>query len=54
MLHVSSLLNISYSSESDIENLMDDCVVGFLEEIHFNDFAEVSLEISNMKIKNIR
>ena len=54
MFQVSSLLNLSYSSESDIENIMDDCVVEFLEETHFNDFAEVSLEISNMKIKNIR
>ena len=54
MLHVSSLLNSSYLSESDIENIMDDCVIEFLEEPNFNDFAEVFLEISNMKFKNIR
>ena len=54
MLHVSSLLNSSYSSESDIENIMDDCLVKFLVETNFNDFAEVFLEISKMKIKNIR
>ena len=54
MLHVSSLLNSPYSSESDIENIMDDCLVEFLVETNFNDFAEVFLEISNMKIKNIR
>ena len=54
MLHVSSLLNSSYLSESDIENIMDDCVIEFLEETNFNDFAEVFLEISNMKFKNIR
>ena len=54
LLHVSSLLNSSYSSESDTENIIDDCVVEFLEETNFNDFAEVFLEISNTKIKNIR
>ena len=54
MLRVSSLLYSLYSSESDIENIMDDCIVEFLEETVFTDFAEVFLEISNTKIKNIR
>ena len=54
LLHVSSLLNSSYSSESDTENIMVNCVVEFLEETNFNNFAEVFLEISNTKIKNIR
>ena len=48
------MLNSSYSSESDIENITDDCVAEFLEETNFNDFAEIFLEISNKKIKNIR
>ena len=54
MLRVSSLLYSLHSSESDIENIIDDCIVEFLEETAFNDFAEVFLEISNTKIKNIR
>ena len=54
MLHATSLLNSSYPSESDIENIMDNCVVEFLEETNFNNFAEVFLEIPNTKIKNIR
>ena len=33
---------------------MDDCVTEFLEETNFNDFAEILLEISNKKIKNMR
>ena len=54
MLHVSNLLNLLYSSESDIENITGDCVAEVLEETNFNDFAEVFLEISNTKIKKIR
>ena len=49
MLHVSSLLKSSYSSESDIENIMNDCVVEFLEETNFNDFPEFFL---NFKYEN--
>ena len=51
-LHVSNLLNSSYSSESNTKNITG--VVKFLEETNFNDFAEVFLEISNTKIKKIR
>ena len=48
------MLNSSYSSESDIENITNDCVAEFFEETNFNDFAEIFLEISNKKIKNMR
>ena len=54
LLRVSSLLYLWYLSESDIENIMDDCIVGFLRETSFTVFAEALLEISNTKIKNIR
>ena len=54
LLRVSSPLYLWYLSESDIENIMDDCIVGFLRETSFTVFAEALLEISNTKIKNIR
>ena len=49
MLHVSSLLKSSYSSESDIESIMNDCIVEFLEGTNFNDFPEFLL---NFKYEN--
>ena len=51
---VSSLLNSSYWSKSDMGNIMDDCIIEFLQETNFTDFSEVYLEISNIKIQNIR
>ena len=53
-LKVSSLLNASYSSKSDMGDIMDHCIIEFLEETNFTDFSEVYLEISNIKIQNIR
>lgn len=35
-------------------NIMDDCIIEFLQETNFTDFSEVYLEISNIKIQNIR
>ena len=51
---VSSLLNASYSPKSDMGDIMDHCIIEFLEETNFTDFSEVYLEISNIKIQNIR
>ena len=42
------LLNSSYSSESDIEDINDNCIVDFVEENEMESFQELYLEISNI------
>ena len=42
------LLNSSYSSESDIEDINDNCIVDFVEENEIESFQELYLEISNI------
>ena len=52
-LQIVLLLNNSYPSESDIEDISDNCIVDFVEENEIESFQEPYLEISNMEIKNI-
>ena len=54
MLQIITLLNASYSSESDIEGISDDCVAEFVEEIGFDYFNDLYLEIENTQIKNLK
>ena len=40
----------NYSKESDIEDISDDCIVEFVEEINFDSFTDLYLEIENTEI----
>ena len=51
MLHATSQLNSSYPSESDIENIMDNCVVEFLEETNSMTLLKLFLKFQTRKSK---
>ena len=48
MLQLVALLNTNYSSESDIEDISDDCVAEFVEEM---GFETLKIFISRLKIR---
>ena len=54
MLQILALLNANYSKDSDIEDISDDCVADFVNEINFDSFAELYLNVENTEIKNMR
>ena len=54
MLQILALLNANYSKDSDIEDISYDCVADFVNEINFDSFAELYLNVENTEIKNMR
>ena len=46
------LLNTSYSKESDVEDVSDDCMIEFINEINIESFEEIFLKIKNTEIRN--
>lgn len=53
MLQIVALLNTDYSRESNIEDVSDDCVAEFVEEMNFDNFYDLYVEIENTQIKNL-
>ena len=53
-LQIVTLLNTNYSTESDIEDISDDCVAEFRKEMGFDNFSDLYLEIENTQIKNLK
>lgn len=53
MLQIVALLNTDYSRESNIEDVSDDCVTEFVEEMNFDNFYDLYVEIENTQIKNL-
>ena len=53
MLQIIGLLNISYSNESDIENILDNCITEFINEMSIESFSDLILAIENIEVKNI-
>ena len=41
MLRIVTLLNTNYSTDSDIEDISDDCVAEFVNEMNFDSFADL-------------
>lgn len=41
MLRIVTLLNTNYSKDSDIEDISDDCVAEFVNEMNFDSFADL-------------
>lgn len=54
MLQIVALLNTDYSRESNIEDVSDDCVAEFVEEMNFDNFYDLYVEIENTQIKNLK
>ena len=54
MLQIVALLNTDYSRESNIEDVSDDCVTEFVEEMNFDNFYDLYVEIENTQIKNLK
>lgn len=54
MFEIVALLNTNYTSESHIEDISDDCVAEFVEEMGFDNFNDLNLEIKNTQIKNLK
>lgn len=54
MLRIVTLLNTNYSKDSDIEDISDDCVAEFVNEMNFDSFADLQLEAENTEIKNLK
>ena len=53
MLQIIVLLKISYSNESDIEDILDDCITEFINEMSIESFSDLILAIENIEAKNI-
>lgn len=53
MFQIVVLLNTIYSSESGIEDILDNCIAEFVNEKKFDSFSDLFLEISNTEVKNI-
>ena len=53
ILQIAVLLNTIYSNENDIEDISDDCVEEFVEEIGFDYFNNLYLKIEKTQIKNL-
>ena len=54
MLRVVVLLNTNYSKESDVEDISDDCLIEFINEINNDSFEKIILEIENTEIRNMK
>ena len=46
------MLQTSHSSESDIEDISDDCITEFVKDENFESFSELFLKIENTEVKN--
>ena len=53
-LQIVALLNNNYLSKTDIEDISDDCVVEFLEEMGFDNFSDLYLKIENTQINKVK
>ena len=51
MFQVVVLLNTSYSNESDIEDISDDCIAKFVSEMNVESFSDLFLQIEIQKLK---
>ena len=51
MFQVVVLLNTSYSNESDIEDISDDCIAKFVSEMNVESFSDLFLQIERQKLK---
>ena len=54
MLQIVALLNTNYSPESNIEDVSDGYVAEFVEEMNFDNFYNLYLEIEITQIKNLK
>ena len=53
ILQIVVVLNTSYTSESNIEDISDDCITAFVNEKNFDSFSDLFLGINNTHVKNI-
>ena len=53
MLQIVILLNTSYPNGSGTEDILDDSIAEFVNEINFESFSDLLLETKNTKVKNI-
>lgn len=51
VLQIVLLLNSRYSTQSNIEDISDECIVQFVEENCFENFEELFSEIDETKIR---
>ena len=49
---MASLLQMSYSKESDIKDILDDCIVEFVKDKNFENFSELFPEVEDTEVKN--
>ena len=49
---MASLLQMSYSKESDIKDILDDCIVEFVKNKNFENFSELFPEVEDTEVKN--
>ena len=54
MLRIVVLFNTNYSKESDVEDISDDCLIEFFNEINNDSFEKIILEIENTEIRNMK
>ena len=54
MLRIVVLFNTNYSKESDVEDISDDCLIEFINEINNDSFEKIILEIENTEIRNMK
>ena len=54
MLQIAILLNSNYSNGSDIEDISDDWVIEVVNEMNFDSFTNLYLEIENTYLKNLK
>lgn len=54
ILQIVALLNNNYLSKTDIEDISDDCVVEFLEEMGFDNFSDLYLKTENTQINKLK
>ena len=40
--------------ESDVEDISDNCMIEFINEINIDSFEEIFLEIENTEIRNMK
>ena len=52
VLRIVPLLQMSYSSGSNIEDISDDCIAEFVEDQNFKRFSELFPKIENTEVKN--
>lgn len=52
-LQIELLLNTRYLSQSDIEDVSDDCVANFVNGNNFESFDELFTKVDIIEIKNI-